>query len=114
MEPLHLISIIGHGIGLLFVLIGLGIQVPRLRSGEARVNWLALGGAALLLLSGVALATNLALNGSPNWPKLAIKLVIALAIAIGLYVHRATTLKAGMLFGMIALVLVNVTIAMVW
>lgn len=112
--PVHLVLIIIHGIGLLLALVGLGLQIPRLRSGSAAVTWLSLGGASLLVLSGLGLATNIALTGTPNWPKLAIKFIIALAIAGGLYFHRGKALRAGMVFGMIGLVLVNTAIAIAW
>lgn len=114
MDPLQLILIIGHGVGLLMVVIGILAQARLLRRGAGRVTPVVLAGAALLLLTGLGLATMIALTGTPNWPKLAIKFVIALAIFIGLIVHRGRDASTPMLLGMVGLTLVNAAIAVAW
>ncbi len=114
MDITHLLLIITHGIGLLLVLIGIGAQIPAMRKGAASVTLLALLGSGLLLASGLGLATLIAVTGTPNWPKLAIKLVIAVAIFGGLLAHRSREVKPQVLLGILGLTVVNAIIAVSW
>lgn len=110
----HLALIITHGIGLLLVVIGIGIQIPAMRKGAAVVTLLAVVGSGLLVASGLGLAGLIAATGTPNWPKLAIKLVIAVSLFVGLLVHRGRKASTPMVLGMLALTVVNAVIAVAW
>ena len=114
MDAAHLIAIVGHGLGLVMVLAGILGQARLLKRNAARVSTVVLAGAFLLLATGVALALVIALTGTPNWPKLALKLVIAASIVTGLLVHRGRPASTPMLLGMAGLTLVNVAIAVAW
>lgn len=114
MDTLRLILLIAHGIGLLAVLGGILGQFRLLRRNAARVTPIVLGGAALLLLTGLGLAGLIISFGTPNYPKLAVKLTIALAIFVGLLVHRRGDAKTPMLLGMAGLAVANAIIAAAW
>ncbi len=114
MNPIYLTLIVLHALALILVLIGLGMQVPKLATGEARVTRLALVSAAVLVVSGVGLTMYITQTGDPNWPKLTVKLLIGLVIAFGLYVHRGVTLSKPVVYAMIAMVLANAAVAMLW
>lgn len=113
-DPVRLALIITHGVGLLLVVVGILAQTARLRRNAGQVTGWLLGGAGLLLVSGLSLATMMVAFGTPNWPKLAVKLVIAVSILVGLLVHRGRPASTGMLLGMLGLTLVNTAIAVAW
>lgn len=106
--------IVTHGVGLLLVLIGILAQVPAMRRNDARVTWVAVAGAGLLLLSGITMTILMAIGGDPNWPKLAVKFTLGLAIFVGLLVHRGRVTSSAMLWGMLGATVLNAVIAVVW
>lgn len=114
MATAHLILLIVHGVALLALLIALFLQFGRAGRGEAQITPLSWGSAATMVLTGLAMAGIFAAEGTANWPKLAIKLVIAVSIFAGLLVHRGKPVSRGLLIGMVALTLVNTAIAVAW
>lgn len=114
MNPATLSLIVTHGVGLLLVLIGILAQIPAMRRNDARVTWVPIVGAGLLLLSGVTMTVLMAIGGDPNWPKLAVKFTVGLVILVGLLVHRGRTTSNAMLWGMLGATAANAIIAVVW
>lgn len=113
MEVLRLILRYAHLIG--FALL-LGGAVVQYLSGKLRINPAMLWGSAIQLLTGLALAAPLRDEADEPAPaKLAVKLVIAILIAIMVWVPRKRPeVNRGHFLAAVGLTLVNAAVATFW
>lgn len=115
--------VIVKGILLVLHIIGFGAvfgstlgQMTNLKSGAAKVTKGILHGALLLLLTGLALVGMVyATGGSPNNAKIAVKLVILIALFVLVIMNlKKEKVSGGILGGILALSAANVAIAVLW
>lgn len=113
MEILRLVLLYAHLIG--FALL-LGGAVAQYLSGKLRVNPAMLWGAAVQLVTGLALAAPIRDEGDePDPAKLAVKLVIAIVIAVMVWVPRnRSEVNRGHFLAVVGLTLVNAAVATFW
>lgn len=113
MEILRLALRYAHLIG--FALL-LGGAVLQYLNGKLRINPVMLWGAGVLLLTGMALAAPIRDEGAEPAPaKLAVKLVIALAIVVMVWVPRKRVeVNRGHFLAIVGLTLVNAAVATLW
>lgn len=114
MEPLHLILRYLHLVGFAVLL---GAAVAQYLSGRLRINTAMLAGAGIQLVTGVALAAPIREEGTaqPEPAKLAVKLVIALLIAVMVFFSRKReVVNKGHFMAIIGLTLVNAGVATFW
>lgn len=112
-EALRLILLYAHLLG--FALL-LGASVTQYVLGPVRINHVMLFGAATQLVTGIALAAPLRGDDpEPSPAKLAVKLVLAILIAIMVFVpRRRAEVNKGHFFAIIGLTLVNAGVAVFW
>ncbi|MFV0435594.1 MAG: hypothetical protein ACK5LO_16675 [Leucobacter sp.] len=112
-----------NGILVVLLIVGFGLvfggalaQLPAAKRGEGRVQPIVLWGVILLLVTGLALVGMMyALGGSPDNVKIAVKLVVLLALAGHVFGIRKKTGVAPAGFYVIAgLALLNALIAVLW
>ena len=114
METLRLVLLFLHLIG--FALL-LGGSVAQYLTGVLRINAAMLTGAVAQVVTGLALAAPLRGGGEhePDRAKLAVKLVIALAIlAMTFFSRRRDKVHRGHFLGIVGLTLANAGIAVFW
>jgi hypothetical protein len=95
----------------------LGGSVAQYLTGQLRINLAMLGGALIQVLTGLVLAAPFGLDPGEklNYPKLTVKLVIALMIlAMTFFSRRRERVNRGHFLAIIALVLVNAGVAVFW
>lgn len=111
MDTTQKVLAIAHSIGALLVLVGaVGTWIKRAKSFRAILVW----SARFQVLSGVVLAILAFVDDEANPAKLAVKLLIALAIA-GLAESAARRdVRAPMMAAIVVLTLANITIASIW
>jgi hypothetical protein len=111
-EALRLILLYIHLIG--FALL-LGAAITQYVVKPIRINRPMLWGSLLVLLAGIALAAPIRDGDEPSPVKLGFKLLIALAIAIMVWVPRKRAeVNRGHFLAIIGLTLVNAAIAVFW
>ena len=113
MEILRLVLRYAHLIG--FALL-LGGAVAQYLSGKLRINRAMLWGSAVQLLTGLALAAPIRDEGAePEPAKLAVKLGIAILIAVMVWVPRnRAEVNRGHFLAAVGLTLVNAAVATFW
>ena len=112
MEVLRLALLYVHLIG--FALL-LGGGAAQYFAGKLRVNPAMLWGALIQLVTGLALAAPLPRPEQPDPAKLAVKLVIALAIGAMVFFSRnRAEVNRGHFLATIGLTLVNAGVAVFW
>ena len=113
MEILRLILLYGHLVGFALMLGGAAVQYF---AGTLRINSSMLWGAVIQLITGIALSAPLRGEGEePSPVKLLVKLVIALAIAVMVWVPRKRAqVNRGHFLAIIGLTLVNAAVAVFW
>lgn len=113
MEILRLILLYGHLIG--FALL-LGGSVAQYLAGPLRINRTMLWGAAVVLLTGVALAAPLrGEDAEPAPVKLIVKLLLALAITVMVWLPRKREqVNRGHFLAIAGLTLANAAVAVFW
>ncbi|UQU68103.1 hypothetical protein COUCH_18255 [Couchioplanes caeruleus] len=116
MEALRLILRYAHLVGFALLLGGAIVQYI---SGKLRINPAMLWGSVIQVVTGLALAAPLRGGGDaePDPAKLAVKLVIAVAIFIMVFIpwrKRREAVARGHFIGIIALTLVNAAVATFW
>ncbi|HLL67905.1 MAG TPA: hypothetical protein VK453_19655 [Micromonosporaceae bacterium] len=114
MEALRLILRYAHLIG--FALL-LGAAVAQYLSGRLRINAAMLWGAAIQVVTGIALSAPLRGDEAdePDRVKLMLKLVLAIAIfAMTFFSRRRSDVNRGHFLAIIGLTLVNAAIATFW
>ena len=113
MEILRLILLFGHLIG--FALL-LGGAITQYLAGPVRINRSMLWGAAIQLVTGIALSAPLRGEGQEPAPaKLVVKFVIALLIFIMVWLpRRRERVSTGHFAGIIGLTLLNAAVAVFW
>jgi len=118
MEILKNIVLALHIIGVAALLGGVLYQIKAMRAGEARVLPAIMHGAWTMLVTGlilVGLQYPLGLGDDLNNTKIAVKLVILIAIVVIGLVHRKKTPVAGWVLPTLGvLTTANVVIATVW
>jgi len=113
-ETLRLVLLFLHLIG--FALL-LGGSVAQYLTGVLRINAAMLAGAVTQVVTGLALAAPLRGGGEhePDRAKLAVKLVIALAIlAMTFFSRRRERVNRGHFLAIVGLTLANAGIAVFW
>lgn len=113
MELLRLVLLYAHLIG--FALL-LGGAVTQWLAGPIRINRAMLTGVAVQLVTGIALAAPLRGDDpEPHPAKLAVKLVVAVLIAIMVWASRKRTeVNRGHFAGIVGLTLANAAVAVFW
>ncbi|HLU43812.1 MAG TPA: hypothetical protein VKZ67_02165 [Natronosporangium sp.] len=113
MEILRLILLYGHLVGFALLLGGAAVQYF---ADTLRINSSMLWGAVIQLITGIALSAPLRGEGEePSPVKLLVKLVIALAIAVMVWVPRKRAqVNRGHFLAIIGLTLVNAAVAVFW
>lgn len=111
MEVLRLILRYAHLIG--FALL-LGGAVAQYLTGRLRMNPAMLWGAAVQLLTGLALAAPIRDGGEPAPAKLVVKLVLAVVIVIMVWVPRNRPVSRGHFLAAVGLTLVTAAVATFW
>jgi hypothetical protein len=95
----------------------LGGSVAQYLSGKLRINPAMLGGAVTMVVTGLILAAPWGLDPGEklNYPKLGVKLVIALMLlAMTFFSRKRADVNRGHFLSIIGLVLVNAGIAVFW
>jgi hypothetical protein len=113
-EALHLVLRYVHLVG--FALL-LGGSVAQYLSGRLRINPAMLWGSVIQVVTGLALAAPLRGGGDaePSKVKLAVKLVIAIAIfTMTFFSRKREAVNRGHFIGIIVLTLGNAAIATFW
>ena len=113
MSTLHAVLLVLHLLALAAVVVGLLRQVPAETKG---VDALVAHGATTQLVTGLLLVGVLeADDGDVNHVKIAVKLLVSLAV-VGL-AHanrRRASIPTGLFWGLLALEVVNVVVAVAW
>jgi hypothetical protein len=113
-EALRLILRYVHLVGFAMLL---GGAIAQYVTGKLRINAAMLWGSVIQVVTGLALAAPLRGGGDhePDRAKLAVKLVIALAIlAMTFFSRRRETVHRGHFLGIVALTLANAAVATFW
>lgn len=113
MEPLRLILLYAHLLG--FALL-LGAAVAQYVAKPIRINAPMIWGAGVQLVTGIALSAPLRGEGEePHPAKLAVKLILALAIfAMVFFSRKREAVNSGHFLAIIGLTLVNAAVAVFW
>lgn len=113
MEILRLVLLYAHLIGFALLLGGAAAQYL---AGRLRVNQSMLWGALAQLVTGIALSAPLRDEAhEPSPAKLAVKLVIAIAIAVMVWFPRKRhEIARGHFLAIVGLTLVNAAVAVFW
>lgn len=113
MEILRLILLFVHLVGFAALLGGLLIQA---RDGEKSVNSLMRDGAGTAFLAGLLLVGVLESGDDPvNHVKIGVKFAIGLIVLILVMANtRKKSIPQGLYFGLLALTLVNLGVALFW
>lgn len=116
MEIVKGVLVVLHLIGFAMVFGGAVAQVPAAKLGKARVLPVMLWGAIVLLVTGLCLVGSIyALGGEPNNIKIAVKLVVLLALVGHLFsLRKKESISAGALWAVIGMATVNAGIAVLW
>jgi hypothetical protein len=111
-EALRLILLYLHLVG--FALL-LGGAVAQYVSGPLRINAAMLWGAAIQVLTGIALSAPIREGPEPAAAKLVTKLVLGLAIFVMVFFSRKRAeVNRGHFLAIVALTLVNAAVAVFW
>ncbi|GAA2754967.1 hypothetical protein [Actinopolymorpha rutila] len=114
MEFLRHLLLFLHFVGLASLLGGLLVQM---KGPERRILPAILHGALTQLVTGVLLVGVIqgGLGDHVNNPKIGVKLIVVLVITVLAWVNRKKpTIAAGLFFGLTALTLLNVAVAVFW
>jgi hypothetical protein len=113
MEALRLILLFAHLVGFAVLL---GAAVAQYVIKPVRINAPMIWGAAAQLVTGIALSAPLREEGhEPSPAKLAVKLVVALAIFVMVFFSRKReVVNTGHFLAIIGLTLVNAAVAVFW
>ena len=112
MEALRLVLLYLHLIGFALLLGGAAAQYV---TGRLRINPAMLWGAGIQVLTGIGLSAPLRDGDEPAPAKLAVKLVLGLAIfAMVFFSRRREAVNRGHFLAVIGLTLVNAAVAVFW
>jgi hypothetical protein len=112
METLRLVLLFVHVLGFAALLGGLLVQV---RAETKAVNPLMRDGAGTAFLAGLLLVGVLERLGSPDQAKIGVKFGIGLVILVLVMVNmRKPSIPRGLYFGLLALTIANVAVAVFW
>lgn len=112
MDTLRLILLFLHILGYAALLGGLLIQV---RSGEKQVNSLMRDGIGTAFVTGILLVGVLESVGEPDHVKIAVKFAIALVLLVLVMANmRKPSIPNGLYYGLLALTVVNIGVAVFW
>jgi hypothetical protein len=111
-EALRLVLLYVHLIG--FALL-LGGSITQYLTGTLRINSAMLWGAAIQILTGIALSAPLRHGNEPDSAKLVTKLLLGLAIfAMVFFSRKRQTVNRGHFLAIIGLTLANAAVAVFW
>lgn len=112
MDTLRLVLLFLHILGYAALLGGLLIQV---RDPEKKVNALMRDGAGTAFLAGLLLVGVLESLGSPDHAKVGVKFAVGLVILVLVMANlRKPHIPQGLYFGLLALTLLNIAVAVFW
>jgi hypothetical protein len=112
METLRLVLLFVHIVGFALLLGGLLAQV---REETKRVNPLMRDGSGTAFLTGLLMVGVLEGLGSPDHAKIGVKFAIGLVILVLVMVNmRKPSIPQGLYYGLLALTLVNIGVAVFW
>jgi hypothetical protein len=112
METLRLVLLFVHVLGFAALVGGLLVQV---RAETKAVNPLMRDGAGTAFLAGLLLVGVLERLGSPDQAKIGVKFGIGLVILVLVMVNmRKPSIPRGLYFGLLALTIANVAVAVFW
>ncbi|HEX6075749.1 MAG TPA: hypothetical protein VFZ32_10860 [Micromonosporaceae bacterium] len=112
MELLRLLFRYAHLIGFALLFGGFAVQYL---SGTLRINSAMLWGALVQLVTGVILSAPFPADADLIYPKIGVKLLFAVLIAIMVYVpRRRDTMSRGHFLAIGALTLLNAAVAVFW
>ncbi|QIK75500.1 hypothetical protein [Nocardioides piscis] len=112
MEILRLVLLFVHILGFAALLGGLLVQA---REPQKRINAAMRDGAGTAFLAGLLLVGVLESLGSPDHAKIGVKFVIGLVILVLVMANvRKPSIPQGLYFGLLALTLANIAIAVFW
>jgi hypothetical protein len=112
METLRLVLLFVHILGYAALLGGLLVQV---RDDDKRVNSLMRDGSGTAFLAGLLLVGVLESLGSPDHAKIGVKFAIGLVILVLVMVNmRKPSIPRGLYFGLLALTIANIAVAVFW
>ena len=112
METLRLVLLFVHVLGYAALLGGLLVQV---RESDKVVNSLMRDGIGTAFFAGLLLVGVLESLGSPDHAKIGVKFAIGLVILVLVMVNvRKPRIPQGLYFGLLALTIVNIAVAVFW
>ncbi|QBX56207.1 hypothetical protein EXE58_12495 [Nocardioides seonyuensis] len=112
METLRLVLLFLHILGYAALLGGLLVQV---RDPEKKVTSLMRDGAGTAFLAGLLLVGVLESLGSPDHTKVGVKFAIGLIILVLVMANlRKPRIPDGLYFGLLALTIANIAVAVFW
>jgi hypothetical protein len=112
METLRLVLLFVHILGYAALLGGLLVQV---RSETRSVNSLMRDGIGTAFVAGLLLVGVLESLGSPDHAKIGVKFAVGLVILVLVMVNmRKPTIPQGLYFGLLALTVANIAVAVFW
>jgi hypothetical protein len=113
MKTAHVVLLVIHLAGILALLVGLLIQVTR---PEKKVNGLMRDGIGTAFLAGIFLVGVLeAGDDDVDHTKIAVKFAIGLVILVLVMANlRKERIPAGLYWGLLALALANIGVALLW
>ncbi|QSR29887.1 hypothetical protein CFI00_05065 [Nocardioides sp. S5] len=112
METLRLVLLFVHILGFAALLGGLLVQ---LRSEPKVVNSLMRDGIGTAFLAGLLLVGVLESLGSPDHAKIGVKFAVGLVILVLVMVNmRKPSVPQGLYFGLLALTIANIAVAVFW
>lgn len=112
MEILRLVLLFVHILGFAALLGGLLVQA---REPQKRINAAMRDGAGTAFLAGLLLVGVLESLGSPDHAKIGVKFVIGLVILVLVMANvRKPSIPQGLYFGLLALTVANIAIAVFW
>lgn len=111
MDVLHTVLVIAHSVGAIAIVVGAIIALASKKTG---LRGILLWSARVQLVTGVILAILAATSDEgANWPKLAVKLVVALAVA-GMAEVGVKRGAKPLFIGALVLGIANIAVAVAW
>ncbi len=112
METLRLVLLFLHILGYAALLGGLLIQV---REPEQKVNSLMRDGVGTAFITGLLVVGVLESIGSPDHAKIGVKFAIGLVLLVLVMANmRKPSIPRGLYFGLLALTVINICVAVFW
>ncbi|NLB47547.1 MAG: hypothetical protein GX814_07420 [Microbacteriaceae bacterium] len=116
MDILRIVLLVLHIIGAVGILVGVITQLPKVKSGLAKINGAIMHSSWLMLVTGLALVGTMYMRDlEPNNAKIGIKTLILIAIIVLALVNKKKERVGALVLSSIGVLTVaNVLIATLW